>query len=85
MATYIAPTKTRESTESAYLTTDVLRRPNLTVGTMAHVTRIVTETATDGSVRATGVEFKDPSRKFTYSAIAKKEVVTSSVNTHAFP
>ena len=56
---------------------DVLRRPNLTVATMAHVTRIVTQTAPDGSVRATGIEFKDPGKKITYTASARKEIVVS--------
>jgi len=44
---------------------------------MAHVTRIVTQTSVDGTIRATGVEFKDVGRKVTYQANARKEVVVS--------
>ena len=61
----------RSSSAVAFLTPEVRKRPNLTIATGAHVTRILL----DGS-RATGVEYKQ-GRK-TCVAEAKREVVLSA-------
>ncbi|QRV97652.1 GMC oxidoreductase [Ceratobasidium sp. AG-Ba] len=70
MMTYITPTFTRCSAEAAYLTPTVLARPNLTVATNAHVTRILF----DGK-RAVGVEFARNKEGPRYQARACKEVI----------
>lgn len=67
----------RVSTESAYLTPEVLRRPNLNVAIHAHVTRILFETSEDGEVRATGVEFTREEKGPRYRAKATREVILS--------
>ncbi|KAG0702933.1 hypothetical protein DFH29DRAFT_467568 [Suillus ampliporus] len=78
--TYIDSKSTRVTTESAYLTDDVLARPNLTVVTYARVTKVLFD-ASSGIPRATGVEFASKSDvgkvgpKF--CARATKEVIVS--------
>ncbi|CEL53828.1 hypothetical protein RSOLAG1IB_06609 [Rhizoctonia solani AG-1 IB] len=75
--TYITSTFSRCSAEAAYLTPNVLARPNLTVATNAHVTKVLFE-----NKRAIGVEFarnKDAPR---YRARARKEVVLSAGAVH---
>ena len=68
------------TTESAYLTDEVLARPNLKVVTYARVTKLLFDTS-NGIPRATGVEFARQSRvgkigpKF--RARATKEVIVS--------
>ena len=57
---------------SAYLTPEVLARPNLTVVTGAHVTKIRFE-----GNRAVGVEFAETKTGPTYFSRAKKEVLLS--------
>ncbi|HEV7738400.1 MAG TPA: GMC family oxidoreductase N-terminal domain-containing protein, partial [Chlamydiales bacterium] len=54
--TFIDRKGRRVSTETAYLTKDVLQRPNLKVMVHARVSRILFDTAGD-KPRATGVEF----------------------------
>ena len=75
--TFISPDGRRVTTESAYLTSEVLARKNLKVITHAHVTRILFDTS--GQVpRAVGVEFSHgKGQKFRVKA--KKEVVVSCV------
>ena len=70
--TYTSPGGRRVSSESAYLTSNVLGRPNLRVATHAHVTRILFDGTT-----AVGVEFANETTKTLYQAKAKKEVVLS--------
>jgi choline dehydrogenase len=75
LVTYVDENKTRVSTETAYLTDDVLERPNLTIAINAHVTKIVIKES-NGIQRAVGVEFvphKPDGR--TYHAGVRKEVV----------
>jgi choline dehydrogenase len=80
--TYIDSKSTRVTTESAYLTDEVLARPNLKVVTHARVTKVLFDTSS-GIPRATGVEFANESRlgkvgpKFV--ARATKEVIVSCV------
>jgi choline dehydrogenase len=70
------------STEAAYLTDEVLARPNLKVVTNARVTKVLFDT-TDGIPRATGVKFTSESRVgklgSEFRAWATKEVIVSCV------
>ncbi|KAH9847494.1 GMC oxidoreductase [Lenzites betulinus] len=80
VVTYIDSRGKRVTAELAYLTSDVLRRPNLKVITEAHVTRILFDTS--GAVpRATGAEFTQPSGE-TFRVKARKEVVLSAGAVH---
>lgn len=73
--TYIQPTGRRVSTETAYLTPDVLARPNLKVAVQAHVTKILFDTSGE-MPRANAVEFvNDAGEKFRVRA--RKEVIVS--------
>ncbi|KAG1739173.1 uncharacterized protein EDB91DRAFT_1248930 [Suillus paluster] len=77
---------TRVTTESAYLTDEVLARPNLKVVTHARVCKILFDTS-NGIPRATGVEFASKSHigkvgpKF--RARATKEVIVSGGTIHS--
>ena len=64
------------TTESAYLTPDVLKRSNLTVATGVQVTRVVFDQTQGKTQRAVGVHFTD-SKGTVYEATAKHEVVLS--------
>ena len=80
--TYIDNKSTRVTTESAYLTDEVLARPNLKVVTYARVTKVLFDTSS-GIPRATGVEFSNESRAGKvgpkFRARATKEVIVSCV------
>jgi choline dehydrogenase len=80
--TYINSKSTRVTTESAYLTDDVLARPNLKVVTHARVSKVIFDTSS-GIPRATSVEFASKSRTNkvgpTFRARATKEVIVSCV------
>ncbi|CAK5268208.1 unnamed protein product [Mycena citricolor] len=82
LVTYIDEQGTRVSTESAYLTPEVLRRPNLKVAIHATATKIIFEQV-NGSPRAVGVEFASSSTGLRYRARAKKEVVLSGGAIHS--
>lgn len=71
--TYIDSKGQRVTSERAYLTPEVLARPNLKVATGALVTRILFDT-TQKTPRAIGIEFQDKSG-VTFVAKAAKEVV----------
>lgn len=73
--TYVDSKGERVTTETAYLTEDVLARPNLKIATNATVTRILFS-ETSETIRAVGIEFvnKEGSR---FQAKALKEVVLS--------
>ncbi|KAG8984423.1 hypothetical protein FRB90_005337 [Tulasnella sp. 427] len=73
-ATYIDPQGKRVSTEAAYLTREVLRRPNLKVVCGAHVTKI----RFDESKRAIGVELAESKDGPVYFVGARKEVILSA-------
>lgn len=79
LMTYIDSNGRRVTTEAAYLTPDVLARPNLKVGTKARVTRILFEEG--ASTRACGVEFADDNGT-RFRAVAKKEVIVSAGAVH---
>jgi choline dehydrogenase-like flavoprotein len=80
VVTFISPEGERVTAEAAYLTDDVLKRPNLKVAVGARVTRILISGA---EKRATGVAFADDvpqgGRRRTYIARAKREVVMACV------
>jgi choline dehydrogenase len=72
--TYVDENRQRVSTESAYLTTDVLARPNLSVATRSQVTQILFETI-DGELRTVGVKFANSTDGPQYRVHARKQVV----------
>ena len=78
--TYITPKGRRCTTQYAYLTAEVLARPNLKVITNAHVTRILFDES-GPTPRAVGVEFKRKDDKFRVTA--RKEVVLSAGAVHS--
>ncbi|KAG0700616.1 hypothetical protein DFH29DRAFT_990370 [Suillus ampliporus] len=84
--TYIDSKSTRVSTESAYLTNEVLARPNLKVVTHARVSKVLFDTSS-GIPRATGVEFASRSRAGKvgpmFRAQATKEVIVSGGAIHS--
>ncbi|KII85123.1 hypothetical protein PLICRDRAFT_57055 [Plicaturopsis crispa FD-325 SS-3] len=81
--TYVDEKGRRVSTESAYLTPDVLARPNLKIATHAQVTRVLFEKSADGETRAVGVEFSAAEDAPRYRARAKKEVILAGGAIHS--
>ena len=75
--TYVDKKFERASSEAAYLTPEVLVRPNLTVAIHATVTQILFERQPTGKLRAVGVEFAKTEDGPRYQAKAKKEVILS--------
>ena len=75
--TFIDSNGRRVSTESAYLTREVLSRPNLKVVTGAAVTRILFNQQEGSEPRASGVEFAKSKDGERFVVKAKKEVVLS--------
>ncbi|MGQ0735527.1 MAG: GMC family oxidoreductase [Acidobacteriota bacterium] len=65
----------RSSTYHAFLEGDTEQRPNLTIITGAHVTRVILDSAA-GQIAATGVEYLTPDGA-THAVHARKEVVVS--------
>lgn len=77
-AASVAPDGSRHSTAHAYLTPDVLARPNLKVAVNAHVEKVLFEEV-GGEPRAVGVQLSStsaPAKKF--RARATKEVILSA-------
>ncbi|KAG6862501.1 hypothetical protein C0995_000049 [Termitomyces sp. Mi166 len=74
--TYIDEKRRRVSSESAYLTQDVLARKNLTVVTNAQVTRVIVKNE-NGEKRAIGVHVanSDSPTGIRYGVLARKEVI----------
>ncbi|KAF7985727.1 hypothetical protein HWV62_2328 [Athelia sp. TMB] len=72
----------RVTTEGAYLTSDVLARPNLKVAVYATVTKLTLE-KTQGGARAVGVEFATHENGPRYRARARKEVIVSGGAIHS--
>ncbi|KAI5115370.1 hypothetical protein M0805_009230 [Coniferiporia weirii] len=79
--TYIDGRGQRVSTETAYLTPEVMRRPNLTVVTHAFATKILVE-ITGSTKRAVGVEFARDKESARYRVKARKEVILSAGAVH---
>ncbi|KAF8150868.1 hypothetical protein B0H34DRAFT_665906 [Crassisporium funariophilum] len=80
--TYMDETRTRVSSESAYLTDDVLARPNLKVLLHASVTKIYTEKVGE-VVRTTGVEFAKSRGGPRYRVRSKREVILAAGAVHS--
>ncbi|KAH9921862.1 uncharacterized protein B0H18DRAFT_935692 [Fomitopsis serialis] len=78
--TFIDSQCRRVTTESAYLTPEVLTRPNLVIATYAQVTRILFQTTEGQAPRAVGVKFKD--RTGELFEVRAKEVVISAGAIH---
>lgn len=74
--TYVDEKRQRVSSESAYLTDEVLARPNLNVALHTTVTKILFE-QNEGDTRAVGVEFARGKDGPAYRARAVKEVIVS--------
>ncbi|TFK28189.1 choline dehydrogenase [Coprinopsis marcescibilis] len=83
--TYVSSKYQRVSSETAYLTPEVLARPNLTVVINATATRILFDTTSLGSPshpRAIGVEFAKSANGKRYKVIAKRDIVLSGGAVH---
>ena len=77
--TYISSNGERSSSETAYLTPEVLARPNLRVVTGAHVTRIVLKDV-NGKKRVTAVVYANSSSKSHRRRVrVRKEAIVSYV------
>jgi choline dehydrogenase len=72
--TYIDEKHQRVSSESAYLTPNVLARNNLTVAINATVTRVIFEKVKD-EIRAVGVEFAREKDGKRHRAKARRDIV----------
>jgi len=72
--TYVDGNGERVTSETAYLTKEALRKPNITVVIHAQVTKILFEKDGD-ETRAVGVEFAKGKGGPLYRAHARKEVV----------
>ncbi|TFY64134.1 hypothetical protein EVJ58_g2835 [Rhodofomes roseus] len=79
--TFIDSQGRRVTTESAYLTPEVLARPNLVIATHAQVTRILFEGAEGEAPRAVGVQFQDRKGEL-FEVSAKREVIISAGAIH---
>ncbi|CAE6437064.1 unnamed protein product [Rhizoctonia solani] len=77
--TYTTSSFSRSSAEAAYLTPSVLARPNLTVATNAHVTKILFE-----GKRAVGVEFSRDKDAPRFRASVNKECWRSSYTAYTY-
>ncbi|EIN07763.1 alcohol oxidase [Punctularia strigosozonata HHB-11173 SS5] len=85
VVTYTDSRGRRVTTESAYLTPQVLARPNLTVAIGARVTRVLFSRADEGKEgpRANGVEFTNKPHGPLFQARARKEVILSAGAVHS--
>ncbi|THH03799.1 hypothetical protein EW145_g5999 [Phellinidium pouzarii] len=81
LMTYLNSMGMRVSSETAYLTPDVMKRPNLTIATYAKVTKVLFDT-TGGKKRAVGVEFARGKGSKRYRVKARKEVILSGGAVH---
>jgi len=83
LMTYIDSKGRRVTTENAYLTSEVLARPNLSVAIGATVTKLLFDKGEDsGEPRVSGVEFTARAGGQRYKVRAKKEVVLSAGAIH---
>ncbi|KAJ5218101.1 uncharacterized protein N7498_000200 [Penicillium cinerascens] len=81
--TFIDSKGQRSSLATAFLTPDVLQRPNLYVACHSHVTRILFDRLTTNQPTAIGVEFQTKQKGILFEVHARKEVILSagSINT----
>ncbi|PPQ94473.1 hypothetical protein CVT25_001106 [Psilocybe cyanescens] len=80
--TYIDETRTRVSSESAYLTDDVLARPNLKVVLHASVTKIITEKVGE-DIKATAVEFAKNRDARRYTVRSRRDIIVAAGAVHS--
>ena len=73
LVTYVNDKKVRVSAESAYLTPEVLARPNLTVATEAHATKLIFDSKVAN--RVVGVEFAKARDAPRFEVGCRKEVI----------
>lgn len=71
---HVDPRGRRVTAENAYLTPEVLKRPNLTVFISAAVTKVIFDKSSDQPL-AVGVEFTSSRDGPTFKARARKEVI----------
>jgi choline dehydrogenase len=74
LVNFINPKGRRVTAENSYLTSEVLKRPNLRVITSATVTKVIFD-RTGGQPRAVGVEFTSSRDGPRFIARAEKEVI----------
>jgi hypothetical protein len=79
--TYVDEKAERVSTETSYLTDEVLARPNLHVLVNTTVTRVLFDQSRKHP-KAVGVEFSQGEHGTRYHARARKEVIVSCVYLH---
>ncbi|KAJ5153547.1 uncharacterized protein N7482_010025 [Penicillium canariense] len=81
--TFIDPKGQRSSFATAYLSIDVMKRPNLHVACHAHATRVLFDRITTDSPRAIGVEFQTKQGGDRFQVHAREEVILAggAVNT----
>jgi len=80
--TFISKNGQRSSTAVAYLTEEVMKRPNLAIATGVNVTRIIFDTSSS-SARAMGVEIASgPASPVRYLAKAGQEIIMSAGAVH---
>ncbi|KAJ6532086.1 hypothetical protein B0H19DRAFT_1005775 [Mycena capillaripes] len=82
VVTYVDHKGQRVSSETAYLTKEVLGRPNLKVAIHAQVTRVIFDQV-NGATRAIGVEFANSPNGPRYRARARTEVILSGGAIHS--
>ncbi|KAF8484414.1 hypothetical protein JB92DRAFT_3131486 [Gautieria morchelliformis] len=80
--TYVNSSGERVNAETAYLTPEVLKRPNLKVSINSQVTRIIFSTH-GGNKRAVGVEFAKQKGGPRYRVRVRREVVLSAGAVHS--
>lgn len=83
LQTFIDPKGQRSSFATAYLTSDVRKRSNLTIACGAQVTRLLTDQLSDPTPTVIGVEFQTKRGGERFEVHARKEVILSAgaVNT----
>lgn len=77
--TYVDNNVQRVSTEAAYLTDDVLSRPNLKVAIQVQVTKVLFDNFGE-ETRAVAVEFATTKDGLRYRARARKEIIMAYVD-----
>ncbi|KAJ3738767.1 hypothetical protein EV360DRAFT_76867 [Lentinula raphanica] len=82
LMTYIDEKATRVSTETAYLTPQVLARTNLKVVTGVKVTKLVLDASNAARPKTVGVEMQNAQGGTTYYAFTKKEVILAAGAVH---
>ncbi|KAF4614077.1 hypothetical protein D9613_007925 [Agrocybe pediades] len=82
LVTYIDEKRERVTSETAYLTDEVLARPNLKVVLHATVTKILTEKVGD-ELRTTGVEFAKSKGGRRYKMKSKRDVIVAAGAVHS--